>query len=113
MQGRGAYKELEVVPEGLREHYMCLAVVPPDTPLPMCMLARLWNLADENDAEASANMLESRGIVKVASLYDGSVWALLQPEHMENLSVSAEKEIGCWENQLVCGSLYFGKEVSI
>ena len=48
------------IPEVLRPRYEALAVVPPDTPLPMTMLRRLWGLASEPDAEATANLLEGK-----------------------------------------------------
>ena len=48
------------VPEALRPRYEALSVVPPDTPLPMSMLRRLWRLGSDTDAEATANLLESK-----------------------------------------------------
>ena len=41
------------------------------------------------DAEASATMLEERGLMRVACLADGSAWALVQPEHLARLQASA------------------------
>ncbi len=55
------------MPESLRERYTRLGVVPPDTPLPMNMLKRLWCLESEKDAEATANLFESKaGFLDVA-----------------------------------------------
>lgn len=54
------------LPESLKERYGRLGVVPPDTPLPMTMLKRLWGLASETDAEATANLFES----KVLAVFD-------------------------------------------
>ena len=54
------------VPEPMHMRYVRLAVVPSDTPLPMSMLMRLWDLGSESDAEATANMMEDRGIMRVA-----------------------------------------------
>lgn len=48
------------VPEALRARVLALAVVPPDTPLPMSMLAMLWRLGSLADAEATANLLEGQ-----------------------------------------------------
>lgn len=48
------------IPEDLRSLYARLMVVPPDTPLPMTMLKRLWNLPAEDKAEATAALFESK-----------------------------------------------------
>ena len=48
------------IPEALRPRYEALSIIPPDTPLPMTLLRRLWGLACEADAEAAANLLESK-----------------------------------------------------
>jgi hypothetical protein len=55
------------LPDQLKERYGQLAVVPADTPLPMTMLKRLWGLASESDAEATANLFESK-----VSLHEGT-----------------------------------------
>jgi hypothetical protein len=67
--------------------YVRLVVIPKGTPVPMRMLAKLWDLLDEADAEATSNMLEERGVMRVAHLFDGSAWALVAPEHLEGLEV--------------------------
>ncbi len=48
------------VPGPLRPRFLALAVVPPDTPLPMAALAHLWRLGSLADAEATANLLEAQ-----------------------------------------------------
>ena len=66
LSGRDAGEALDALceragmPEALRPRYEALSVVPPDTPLPMSMLRRLWGLASDADAEATANLLESK-----------------------------------------------------
>ena len=60
------------------------ALVPPDTPLPMAMLARLWGLdkgpgglaAGSAAAEGVIAALAAAGAARVARLGDGSAWAL-------------------------------------
>ncbi|KAK9840975.1 hypothetical protein WJX81_003475 [Elliptochloris bilobata] len=66
------------IPDALRARFLALAVVPLDTPLPMAMLAALWRLSSLADAEATANLLEGQGVMRVAWLQDGSAWALVQ-----------------------------------
>ena len=46
--------------EDLRSLYARLMIVPPDTPLPMTMLKRLWNLKAEDKAEATASLFEKK-----------------------------------------------------
>ena len=48
------------IPETLRSLYARLMIVPPDTPLPMTMLKRLWNFPAEDKAEAMASLFESK-----------------------------------------------------
>lgn len=48
------------IPETLKSLYARLLVVPPDTPLPMTMLKRLWNLPAEDKAGATASLMESK-----------------------------------------------------
>ncbi|CAL8467022.1 g6558 [Coccomyxa elongata] len=76
------------VPDALRERYTRLGVVPPDTPLPMNMLKRLWCLENESDAEATANLFESKGIMRVACLFDGTAWGLVMPDHLYALGTA-------------------------
>lgn len=60
----------------------------------------LWGLQDLQDAEASAMILEERGLMRVACLADGSAWALVQPEHLARLQVSLRSSHG----RLLCSS---------
>lgn len=66
---------------------MRLAVVPDNTPLPMTMLSKLWQLPGLREAEDSANLLQQMGIMRVAFLYDGSAWALVDTGHLKHLQV--------------------------
>ena len=59
-QAVAALCERAGLPDALRDRYVTLGVVPPDTPLPMNMLKRLWGLNNEGDAEATANMFETK-----------------------------------------------------
>ncbi|KAA6423724.1 MAG: hypothetical protein FRX49_06295 [Trebouxia sp. A1-2] len=65
--------------------YLRLAVVPDNTPLPMTMLSKLWRLSGEREAEGCANLLQQLGIMRVAFLYDGSAWALVDGAHLKHL----------------------------
>ena len=67
--------------------YLRLAAVPDNTPLPMTMLSKLWRLSGEREAESCANLLQQLGIMRVAFLYDGSAWALVDGSHLKHLQV--------------------------
>eukprot|EP00891_Asterochloris_glomerata_P002441 jgi/Astpho2/2441/Aster-05689 len=73
------------IPKAMRDRYLKLAVVPDNTPLPMTMLVKLWRVSGEQDAEATANLMEQGGIMRVACLYDGSAWALVDSGHLKHL----------------------------
>eukprot|EP00208_Stichococcus_sp_RCC1054_P006330 CAMPEP_0206141976 /NCGR_PEP_ID=MMETSP1473-20131121/14954_1 /ASSEMBLY_ACC=CAM_ASM_001109 /TAXON_ID=1461547 /ORGANISM="Stichococcus sp, Strain RCC1054" /LENGTH=483 /DNA_ID=CAMNT_0053536755 /DNA_START=219 /DNA_END=1666 /DNA_ORIENTATION=+ len=76
------------VPPNMRSRFLRLAVLQPNLPIPMPTLRHLWGLQDLQDAEASAMILEERGLMRVACLADGSAWALVQPEHLARLQMS-------------------------
>ena len=59
-QAVAALCERAGLPNSLKDRYVALGVVPPDTPLPMNMLTRLWGLEQESDAEATANLFETK-----------------------------------------------------
>ena len=68
--------------------YLRLAAVPDNTPLPMTMLSKLWQLSGEQEAEQCANLLQQLGVMRVAFLYDSSAWALVDIGHLKHLQVS-------------------------
>ncbi|KAL3139891.1 hypothetical protein ABBQ38_004185 [Trebouxia sp. C0009 RCD-2024] len=77
------------IPKAMCDRYMRLAVVPDNTPLPMTMLSKLWQLPGLREAEDSANLLQQMGIMRVAFLYDGSAWALVDTGHLKHLQGQA------------------------
>ena len=70
---------LPSLPSNLAPSVDALALVPPDTPLPAALLARLWRVGSPTAAAARADALASAGVMKVARLADGSVWGLALP----------------------------------
>ena len=79
--------------QNMWQRFLDLAVVPVEAPLPMSMLRRLWGLGSDTDAEATANLLNQLGVMKVACLTDSTAWALVQPGHLKALHVSAQSHI--------------------
>lgn len=73
--------------------YTRLAVVPDNTPLPMTMLRKLWQLASEREAEDCCYMLQQLSILRIAQLYDGSAWALVDATHLKHLQVYVVKRV--------------------
>ena len=51
----------------------------------MCRQALLWGLDDDMGAEATAVLLEERGVMRVACLADGTAWALVDPALLQRL----------------------------
>lgn len=66
---------------------MRLAVVPENTPLPMTMLCKLWSLSSERQAEECCYLMQQLSVLRVAQLYDGSAWALVDATHLQHLQV--------------------------
>ena len=52
--------------------------------------ALLWGLDNDMDAEATAVLLEERGVMRVACLADGTAWALVDPALLQRLQAR------CW-----------------
>ena len=71
--------------------YTRLAVVPDNTPLPMTMLRKLWQLSSEQEAEECCYRLQQLSILRIAQLYDGSSWALVDATHLKDLQVHCHK----------------------
>lgn len=80
-------EQLGVSPS-MRKRFLRLAVLQPNLPIPMSTLRHLWGLDDASDAEATATMLQARGLMRVACLADGSAWALVQPSVLDRLQAS-------------------------
>ncbi|KAL4419894.1 hypothetical protein ABPG75_006992 [Micractinium tetrahymenae] len=70
------------LPASLREKYARLCVLPPNTPAPASMLAKLWQ-ADALEVKTLLAALAAKGILNVAQLPDGRVWCLPQAQQLE------------------------------
>lgn len=75
----------DTFPMELRRRYHQLAVLPAEVPVPISLLARLWGTPDLHDAEAAANIMESKKILKMAILEDDSAWCIISPFHLSRL----------------------------
>ena len=75
------------LPKTLWKQYLALAVVPPNTPLPLGMLRLLWASDTVEEVLATSSVLARAGVLRMASLQDQSTWALVQPEHVTALAV--------------------------
>ncbi|GFH24130.1 WD_REPEATS_REGION domain-containing protein, partial [Haematococcus lacustris] len=87
-------QEPSVVPDGscrmafqppaqLLASYQALGIVPPDMPVPLTMLATLWRQPSPDAARAVAHKLRDLGVMRIASLEDGSAWCLVAPHHLQ------------------------------
>lgn len=78
--------EARGVPKLLRPFLEALAVLPADVPLPMSLLSRLWS-TNVSDAQAAAQALGDLACMRLATLQDGSVWALLPSPVVDEIQV--------------------------
>ncbi|GLI67543.1 hypothetical protein VaNZ11_011767 [Volvox africanus] len=69
-------------PAALANAYPLLGAVPLDTPVPMEVLGRLWRSPSSEATLGTARAFASLGILRLASLEDGSCWALPAPQHV-------------------------------
>lgn len=67
--------------------YARLCVLPPNTPAPASMLAKLWQ-AEAAEVKASLAALAAKGVLNVAQLPDGRVWCLPQAQQLELLQAA-------------------------
>lgn len=77
------------VPIEVADQYAALCVLPPQTPAPMSMLMNLWAL-NESDTKAKLSILAANGVVKMAKLPSGDLWALPQAQHLQLLQISCK-----------------------
>jgi hypothetical protein len=69
------------LPGSLREKFARLCVLPPNTPAPASMLARLWG-AEGAEVRAALAALAAAGVLNTAQLPDGRVWCLPQAQQL-------------------------------
>lgn len=84
-----------------------LAVIPPNTPAPASMLAKLWQ-ADAADVKTSLAAMAAKGVLNVAQLPDGRVWCLPQAQQLALVTVAARDAAPAYHRQLLdayCASL--------
>ncbi|KAF5839649.1 hypothetical protein DUNSADRAFT_199 [Dunaliella salina] len=71
-------------PEHLERQYHALGITAPDMPVPVTMLAMLWQLPLEEAVER-VNEFQNIGVMRVATLEDGSLWCLTSSDHLQNI----------------------------
>lgn len=77
------------VPIEVADQYAALCVLPPQTPAPISMLMNLWAL-DERNTKAKLSIFASHGVVKMAKLPSGDLWALPQAQQLQLLQISCK-----------------------
>eukprot|EP00210_Caulerpa_lentillifera_P006800 g6499.t1 len=73
----------------LLERYYQLAVIPPDTVVPLTVLAMLWGTSesvDLEDAEAAAWIMEGKNIIHITIKDDCSICCTIDADHARKLS---------------------------
>ncbi len=77
----------ESLPDDLARAYRYLAALPPEVPVPLMVLQRMWASDSTEDAAETAHIFEMQGVLKTAQLADGTVWCLPSPQHLAQLRV--------------------------
>ncbi|GFR44231.1 hypothetical protein Agub_g5422 [Astrephomene gubernaculifera] len=93
-------------PAPLAAVYPLLGALPPDTPVPLEVLARLWRAGGEEEAAELARCFAACGILRLASLEDGSCWALPAPAHVAHAAAVWPGAVAAVHGQLLeayCG----------
>lgn len=77
---------LSSAPARLRAVVLLLAVLPPDTPVPMVMLQNLWaNILQAEEFASTVQDLEEEGYVVTAQPTENSLWVLVDSGVQEHL----------------------------
>ncbi|KAG2488814.1 hypothetical protein HYH03_012613 [Edaphochlamys debaryana] len=69
--------------------YPLMGALPADTPVPVEVLAKLWKSESTDEALEHCRALAAAGILRLATLEDGSRWALPAPPHLGHA-------LACW-----------------
>ncbi|GIM13509.1 hypothetical protein Vretimale_16605 [Volvox reticuliferus] len=88
-------------PAALANAYPLLGAVPLDTPVPLEVLGRLWRSSSSEAALGTARAFASLGILRLASLEDGSCWALPAPQHVAHAAAGWPDMVAKVHRQLV------------
>lgn len=75
------------VPPQLNQRFAAMCALPLQTPVPCAMLAALWG-ASPAEALSTATVFAQLGIVNVAQLPNGQIWALPQAQQLQLLQVT-------------------------
>lgn len=68
--------------------YPLLGALPPETPVPLDVLQRLWKQDEGSEALAMAQVLAGAGVLRLATLEDGSRWVLPAAQHLAHAAAA-------------------------
>ncbi|KAG2433079.1 hypothetical protein HYH02_012783 [Chlamydomonas schloesseri] len=88
-------------PAGLAAHYPLLGALPPDTPVPLDVLSRLWRAGKAAEALEVARGLAAEGVLRLAALDDGSQWALPSPQHVAHAAAAWPGAVAAVHGQIL------------
>ncbi|KXZ46882.1 hypothetical protein GPECTOR_39g376 [Gonium pectorale] len=88
-------------PAPLAPAYPLLGALPPDTPVPLEVLRRLWSCGSGEAALALARAFAASGILRLASLEDGSCWALPAPQHVAHAAAAWPDRVASCHGRLL------------
>lgn len=84
-----------------KDQYAALCVLPPQTPAPTALLELLWNPRSPEDVIRVLKVLAASGIVNIARLPTGQIWALPLEQHLQFLQVACKDTAQDYHARLV------------
>jgi WD40 repeat protein len=89
------------LPVELSRHYAALSVLSPHTPAPASVLALLWRSSSPQDLMKTLEILAGHGIINIARLPTGHVWALPHDEQLQLLQTACKDTMPKYHGRLV------------
>jgi WD40 repeat protein len=89
------------LPTELSEQYAALSVLPPRTPAPASVLALVWQINSPEQVMRTLEILAGHGIINIARLPTGHVWALPHDQQLHLLQMACKESMPKYHARLV------------
>ena len=89
------------LPPHLKDEYAALCVLPPQTPAPATCIAMLWQTSDHAHVLQTLQLFAAKGILSIARLPTGHIWALPQMQHLHLVQAACKNEAAEYHTRLV------------
>lgn len=88
------------IPDEIRDQFAALCTLPPQTPAPATTLAKLWGVR-EDEVSPTLTTLAEKGVLSMAQLPNGQIWALPQGERLELLQNATREVASMYHARLI------------